>query len=256
MTVNPQDRSQFPFMDPLEAGADVFRREALALPDDAFVPLPDESTYIDGKWEVCLLKLDQYADDFPPGILEANRARCPETWARIQALDGLVVAGIMRLSAGGRIRRHVDRRDDDVVRVHLALQLAEGEQSYWAPGTARLMDIRQSHQAKNDGDRDRVTLCCDFRMPFAIPEGVIPPWGEPVEKARPYLFEQPSQDLPQPEDILRAPPELEAQAKADGRMDVQPQEAVFADTPKVTPGGAAPAVAGGEDPADAPTEKA
>lgn len=254
MTVDPQDRSQFPFLDPLEAGADVFRREALALPDEAFVPLPDASTYTDGRWEVCILKLDQ-PGGFPADLVAANRARCPETWARIAELDGLVLAGVMRLSAGGRIRGHGDESDGHVVRVHVGLQLPASEHAVFPEGAARLMDVRRSYQTVNDGDRARVTLCCDFRMPFTVPDDAIPAWSEPVPKARPYLHQKPTAEYPQPEDALRATPEMEREAIAAGRVDVQPEDLLFQETPKAE-GDDGPAVAGSEDPADAPTEKA
>ena len=176
---NQKSVQDYPFISSLEAGAADFLAEALALPEEAYVPLPDSSTYVNGRWEVCLLKLEQYADDFPDALVDQNRGRCPKTWARLSGLEGLMVAGFMRLTPGTTIPEHVDIRDDNVIRVHLALQLPEAELTYWRDGTARLMDIRQPHRAKNLSHRDRITLCCDFRMPDPIPEGSVPPWNPP-----------------------------------------------------------------------------
>lgn len=177
MSFDPTDRAALPFLDALEGLADVFLREALALPEAAFVPLPDAAAHTEGSWAVCLLKLDLYGDDFPQVMLQENRARCPETWAALEGLAGLTVAGFMRLSPQSRIKPHRDRREDDVVRVHVGLQLPEHEQAHWRPGAARLIDIRQLHGAHNPSDRDRLTLCCDFRLGVPVPEGAIPPWS-------------------------------------------------------------------------------
>ncbi len=177
MSFDPADRAQLPFLDALEGLAHVFLEEALALPDAAFLPLPDAAANTQGRWEVCLLKLDLYADDFPQALLQDNRVRCPQTWAAIAGLAGLTVAGFMRLAPGSEIKPHRDRREDDVIRVHVGLQLPEHERSYWPEGTARLMDIRQLHAARNPSAQDRLTLCCDFRLGVPVPEGAIPPWS-------------------------------------------------------------------------------
>jgi hypothetical protein len=169
----------YSFLADLEAGTAEFLAEVLALPEEAYVPLPDSSTYKNGYWDVCLLKLEQYAEDFPDALLDDNRRRCPKTWARLSELDGLIVAGFMRLTPGTIISEHTDIRDDNVIRVHLALQLPEADRRYWRDGTARLMDIRQPHHAENLEEYDRITLCCDFRVPEPIPDGVIPPWNPP-----------------------------------------------------------------------------
>ena len=177
MSFDPTDRSALPFLDVLEAAAETFRAEALGLPDDAYVPLPDAETHTRGRWEVCLLRLDLYADDFPQAILEDNRARCPQTWALLKDQPGLIIAGFMRLTPGSVVLPHRDHRDDDVVRVHVGLQIPEPERDRWPEGTARLMDIRQLHEVKNPSDRDRLTLCCDFRLGVTVPDGAIPPWN-------------------------------------------------------------------------------
>ena len=162
MSFDPSDRSQLPFLDRLEASAPFFLEEVRALPDEVFLPLPDAASHTRGRWEVCLLKLDAYADDFPQALLARNRACCPRSWAALADLPDLVVAGFMRLGPGSVVLPHRDHRDDQVLRVHLGLQLPPAEQGHWPEGRARLMDIRQLHEARNSSDRDRITPMLRF----------------------------------------------------------------------------------------------
>lgn len=171
-----------PWLDHLEAHADVFRREALALTDDDFVVMPDASTY-GGSWQACPLLLTQWAEDFPAALLERNRARCPESYALLSRIDGLLVAGILRLAPHSVIKPHEDFRDDDVLRAHLAVQLPPDEQRYWPEGTAKLMDIRARHEAANPTSEPRLTVVVDVRFPYAVPDGIVPPWGPPQDHA-------------------------------------------------------------------------
>lgn len=182
MVFDPEDRAALPFLATLEAATAPIRQEALALPPSAWLPLPDAQAHTRGRWEVCLLKLDRYSEDFPLARLEDNRALCPRTWEVLSALPGLLVAGIMRLSPGSVVLPHRDRREDDVLRVHLGLQLPPEDRAHWPEGRTRLMDIRQLHEARNLSDRDRLTLCCDVRLDRVIPDGVIPPWNPGLEE--------------------------------------------------------------------------
>ncbi len=133
----------------------------------------------------CPLFLKQYADDFPTSVLEDNRAACPKTTELLSQFENLVVGGYMKLEAGAEIRRHQDHRDDNVIRTHLALRLPENEKEYWKEGTAKLMDIRMPHEASNGSEFDRLTLCCDFRLDFHLPDNVITPWGPPNQDQEP-----------------------------------------------------------------------
>ena len=172
-------RERFGFLERLEAHADVFRNEALALEEESFYCMPEAANYSGGSWSAYLLQLEQFQQDFPLVSLEKNRGRCPKTWAVVSALPGLVIAGFMRLAPNAEIRPHRAKRDDDVIRAHVGLQLPADEQLYWPEGSARLMDIRALHAAQNRSDRPRLTLCVDVRMPFVIHDGEIPAWGPP-----------------------------------------------------------------------------
>lgn len=172
-------RSRFPFLDLLERHTATFLEEYDALPDEAFAPMPHAAGY-SAPWWACPVFLDQWQQDFPGVVVATNQARCPRTAGMLQQIPGLVVGGFLRLERGGTIAPHTDLRDDDVIRAHLGLRLPPHERAYWPEGTARLMDIRQRHEAHNrDGDGWRVTLMVDVRMPDPVPEGVIAPWGPP-----------------------------------------------------------------------------
>lgn len=179
--MNYNDPKLYPFIEVLESHFETFAKEALQLRSDDFLPMPDENeNYEAGKWAACPLFLHQYGEDFPQLILEQNQARCPETTRILRQIDNLVVGGFMVLRPDGRVREHHDHRDDNVIRVHVAIQLPEHERAYWEEGRARLMDIRMAHEAHNPSSRDRLTLCCDVRMDFDIPDDVITPWGTPT----------------------------------------------------------------------------
>lgn len=169
-------RARFPFLDWLEAHAATFRAEADALVDDDFMPMPSAENY-QGVWRAFPLALGVWEHEFPGVDFARNRARCPRTTALLTGLPGFTVGGFLKLEPGTSLRPHRDIRDDDTIRAHLGLHLPASEQIYWREGTARVMDIRQTHSAENPGPGPRVTLMVDVRMPFVIPEGVIPPWG-------------------------------------------------------------------------------
>ncbi len=177
--MSPDDRARLFFLGALERRADAIRREALALTDDDFIPMPDATKYGEGAWSICALKLDHYADDFPDAALARNRLRCPATWATLAPLRGLVVAGIMRLAPRAEIPLHEDHREDDVIRCHLGLRLPPEQRAYWPEGRARLMDIRRPHSVSNRCDQARLTLCCDFQLDSVFTGDALPPWNPP-----------------------------------------------------------------------------
>ncbi|MFM2162558.1 MAG: lipid hydroxylase LpxO [Pseudomonadota bacterium] len=179
-------REAFPVMGWLEAHVDVFRAEALALPDDAGFRMP--GVQYRGDWRAFPVLLDQYGEDFPPDAAALARRLCPQTHALLAARGDVVVGGFMRLEAGGEVPLHVDHRQDDVLRFHLALQLPEDEQAWWPLGWARPMDLRVPHGAKNPSDRWRLQLTVDVRMKEPIPTGSVPAWGVPIPDGTPPVL--------------------------------------------------------------------
>ncbi len=162
----------------IEAAADALRAEALALPADAFVPMPARERYSGspGAWSACLLRVGRWATEFPGVDLEANAALCPVADALVRTLPVSTVAGFLRLEPGAVLDIHADPREDDELRAHLALQLPEEEARTWPIGTVRLLDTRTPHGARNPSAVPRITFVVDLRLggPFA---GVLPPWG-------------------------------------------------------------------------------
>ena len=178
MDTDYNDHSTYPFIALLEQNAAQIAAEGLALVADDFLPMPEEDhNQHNGAWVACPLALGQHEEDFPSEILARNRSRCPATMKVLDQIEGLVVGGFMAIKAGGRVLQHSDIRDDDVIQVHLAVRLPEEDKDDWSEGRARLIDVRLPYGAENTGDVDRLTLVCDVRMDFNIPDGVVTPWG-------------------------------------------------------------------------------
>lgn len=164
-------RSDYPFLDLLEQHFQAIREEALAVPEHRWVDMP-----LYPGLQVHLLDVGMWADNYPPVDFDAHRAASPRTMALIEKVDGVEVAGFLRMPAGVSMRKHTDPRDDELVRCHLGLVLPESEQGWWPEGKARLMDPRQPHWAKNDSSRYRMTFVIDVRMPFVVPDNAWGPW--------------------------------------------------------------------------------
>lgn len=185
-----ETRRAYPFLDLLEAEVDALRAEVLAVEPALWVPMPGYQTGFVG----FVLDPGPWGRDFPTVDFAANRARCPAATALVARIPGVELAGFLRVAPGGVMQPHTDPRDDHVVRCLLGLQLTVEEQAWWRPGTARLMDTRQSHWARNAGDYPRVTMVLDVRMPFVVPEGAWGRWrpdapasgtaGQGIERAR------------------------------------------------------------------------
>jgi hypothetical protein len=173
-------RTDLPAVGLLEAAAVGLRAEVLALPDEAFVPMPSRERYT-GAWRGFLLRAGPWEREFPGVDFPANRARCPVAMALLARIPGAAVAGYLRLDPGARLEDHTDERADDVIRVHLALQLPPAEAAYWPEGTARLLDVRVPHSAANPSDRPRLTFVVDVALPGPVPVGAVPPWGPPTD---------------------------------------------------------------------------
>ena len=170
---------ELPELKLVEAAAAALRAEVLALPRELFVALPSHEQYT-GIWTAFLLRAGRWEHEYPGVDFAANRARCPQATALLEKLPAVNVAGFLRLEPGAELRPHQDHREDQEVRVHLALQLPPEEAAYWPEGTARLLDVRQPHAARNPSDRPRLTFTMDLHVPFIVTPDMIPPWGPPA----------------------------------------------------------------------------
>ncbi len=175
-------RQRFGFLEILERHAEAMRAEFETLPSSLFIPMPSTEMY-QGVWTACIVKLEQYGEEFEGLDVEANRRRCPVAAAVMDQIPGAIVGAYLALAPGASLRIHTDIRDDDVIRCHLGLRLAPHEHAYWKEGTARPMDIRMPHAARNDGEVPRITFLLDVRMPFVIPTGSVPAWNPDLAQA-------------------------------------------------------------------------
>jgi hypothetical protein len=169
----------FPFLGFLEANVQTFLEEGVAAPVDAYTTMPCEGTY-EGAWRALPLAIGRWGHEFPGVDFARNRALCPRSYALLTQVEGLSVGGFLRVEEGTTIYPHEDLRDDNEIRAHLGLRLPAHERGYWPEGTARVIDIRMRHEARNPGPGPRITLMVDVRMPFVVPTGALPAWGPPV----------------------------------------------------------------------------
>lgn len=169
-----ETRRLYPFLDLLESNVEIIRAEVLALDPNEFAP-------VHGYQEGCtgyVLEPGPWSKDFPGADFAAHRARCPKTTALLAEIGGIELGGFLKFEPGAKMGVHTDPRDDHIVRCHLGLRLCEDEQAWWPEGRARLMDTRQPHWARNDGDYPRITMCVDVRMPFVVPDAAWGPWRQ------------------------------------------------------------------------------
>jgi hypothetical protein len=166
LLMNDVLRARFPFVSAMERAAATFRKEALALPASAFEPR--QHAAYKGKWALFPLEVGDFADDFESLDIVANRMACPGTMAVLDAIDGLVIAGFDRLEANAEVSDQHHRREDAVVRCEVALVVCDEEAETWPEGSVRLVDVRFDRVVFNSGDRPRLILIADVRMPFDV----------------------------------------------------------------------------------------
>ncbi len=165
-------RRAFPFLDSLEADAEALRAEIDSVEDEHWAPMSGYQVGCVG----FVLYAGRWSAEFPNADLAANRARCPNAASYLDRIEGVELAGFMRLLPGALMHPHTDPRDDNLVRCILGLRLTAEEQAWWPEGAARLLDTRQSHWARNTGSHPRTTFVIDVRMPFAVPTGSFGSW--------------------------------------------------------------------------------
>lgn len=169
----------FPFLRTLEAAAPALRAEALALPLDRWIKMPSDEIY-QGTWRSFLLEPGPWGHEYPGADFPANRVAAPVAARLLDSVPGVMILGYLRLEAGCEVAVHRDFRDDDQIRAHVGLVLPPAEQAWWPEGTARVMDVRMPHAARNPGPGPRVTLVVDVRLPFVVPDDALPVWGRPA----------------------------------------------------------------------------
>ena len=108
---------------------------------------------------------------------EENIAACPQTWAALQNVPGLVTAFFSILAPGKQIPLHRGPYKG-VLRYHLGVVVPEGETiditvdgetRGWAEGKSLIFDDTYYHSARNLTDRPRVVLFVDFERPLKRP---------------------------------------------------------------------------------------
>lgn len=171
------DRARTPFLDLLEASAAQFLEESRGIPESAWTAMAAADAY-QGRWLSLPLALGAWQQEFPGLDLAANRHLCPRSAGALDRIEGLIIGGFLRLDPASELRPHRDKRDDDVIRAHLALRLPPAEAARWPLFTARLIDIRQEHWAKNDSEQPRITMMVDVRLSAPILAGEVPPWND------------------------------------------------------------------------------
>lgn len=176
------ERSQFPWLDPIEAATDAIRDEFLALQDtdDNFTPY---LTYAADMPHNQFAELNNSLKWSAFHLLEngapvaANAARCPHTMAALRHAPqpdqpGRTPSAMFSLlKPGTHIPPHTGVSNARLV-VHLPLIIPErcrfrvgNAVTGWEPGKALVFDDTIEHEAWNDSDKLRVVLIFDIWHP-------------------------------------------------------------------------------------------
>ena len=160
MFKNPLD---YEFTQTLEINWQVIRQELEQISRTDFLDWPEKHLYGKG-WQTFGL----YAFGMK---LNKNCQICPETTKLVDKIPNMVTAGFSSLLPGTHIAAHTGY-PDGVLRCHLGLvgcdgcSLRVGDQVQdWQEGKCLVFDDTAEHEAWNRGDRTRVVLLIDFKMP-------------------------------------------------------------------------------------------
>jgi len=176
------DRSDFPWLDSIEAATDDIREELLNVLSDGPETLTPYVSHPEGmagrfrelnnsrRWGVYYLWREGVPD-------EGNLARCPRTAAALEAWPRCDVPGYSPsavfsiLDAKTRIPAHTGVSNTRLL-VHLPLIVPPGcgfrvgaEQREWVPGKAFVFDDTMEHEAWNDSDVPRAVMIFDIWNP-------------------------------------------------------------------------------------------
>lgn len=126
------------------------------------IDYPEPDLYNQG-WQV--LPLVFFGTEF-----KENQERCPQTWALVSQIPGLVNASFSILKDGTEIYPHTGFTNK-VLRSHLTLKseasgcsiTVGGEERAWKEGEIIIFDDTKWHSAYNKSGVDRVVLIADFQ---------------------------------------------------------------------------------------------
>lgn len=163
MFKNPTD---YEFTQTLETNWQVIRQELEQISRADFLDWPEKHLYGKG-WQTFGL----YAFGMK---LNKNCQICPETTKLVEKIPNMVTAGFSSLLPNTHIAAHTGY-PDGVLRCHLGLvgcdgcSLRVGDQVQdWQEGKCLVFDDTTEHEAWNRGDRTRVVLLIDFKMPDLV----------------------------------------------------------------------------------------
>ena len=131
---------------------------------DVTMDYPEPDLYNDG-WKVFPFLF--FGTEF-----KENQERCPQTWALVTQIPGLVNASFSILKDGTEIYPHTGFTNK-VLRSHLTLKseasgcsiTVGGEERAWKEGEIIIFDDTKWHSAYNKSGVDRVVLIVDFQPP-------------------------------------------------------------------------------------------
>jgi len=163
------EAAQFELLSALEEVAEEIRAEAAALRASDYVVWPDRAAYT-GTWLTFPLALRTYPDSLVVD-LAAHRALCPQTSRVLDCHPRIFAAGFSRMEPGCHILPHVDKKEPNVLRAHLALKTGQHSVMrvaeslhHWVDGQALIFDALIDHETINLGSEDRLVLMFDFEM--------------------------------------------------------------------------------------------
>lgn len=153
------DVNKFPFIADLEAHWQEIQQEYFDLLSEELNDWHEREIY-SGRWQVFGLY-------WQSNVVIENAVLCPNSFARLNAIPGLVNAGFSRMAPGCHIHPHRGY-SHEVIRIHLGLTdnlncaLRVGDEVRpWTQGKCLAFDDMQQHEAWNKGTTERAVLLLD-----------------------------------------------------------------------------------------------
>jgi len=173
---------RFPWVEHIEQGADVIRKEVERLLEDRdalpnFQDISKDQIEIttDDRWKTFFL----YGYGFTAKL---GVEMCPQTAALMREIPGMTTAMISILSPGKHILDHRGPYKG-VLRYHLGLIVPEDAEAcrirvgddirHWEEGKSMIFDDTFNHEVWNDTEETRVVLFVDVMRPLPFPESLI-----------------------------------------------------------------------------------
>ncbi len=165
MLISP---NHFPLCKFLESHVATFKREMDALPEDAWLPWPQPTSFVGG-WQVFPIFLSSFPDNLNADFRKCQEL-CRESAELLFPRQQIVGAAFSRVHPGTHIFPHTDHVIEGVIRVHVGIHVPKGsrlragqEVAEWKEDGCLVFDgAHMEHEVGNEGTSPRDVLLIDF----------------------------------------------------------------------------------------------